>query len=151
MGPTGGSRAGEANPALAAMAAIQPSPSVGLVAVSPVAVQPSLPPVAAPRPSAAPVGQAAATPAGSVEHGQVVFSTVGCWERHGYAADGDVGPKLGPNPLPYGAFAAPVRTPRQDMPHSTPDQLSEQDLADIYAFIQSIPPPPTSSPPLTGQ
>ena len=75
-----------------------------------------------------------------------MFSTVGCWECHGYAAEGGVGPKLAPDPLPYAAFQAQVRAPRQDMPHYSVDQLSDQDLADIYAYVQSIPRPPDTIP-----
>ena len=47
----------------------------------------------------------------------------------------------GSMPGTYVAFAAQVRTPRQDMPKYSPQFLSEQDMADIYAFVRSIPAP----------
>jgi mono/diheme cytochrome c family protein len=35
-----------------------------------------------------------------------------------------------------------TRTPRQDMPAYRKDHLSDQDLADIYAYLRSIKPSP---------
>jgi len=42
--------------------------------------------------------------------------------------------------MPFAAFQQQVRQPRQDMPRFGVDFLSDQDLADIYAYMQSIPP-----------
>src|ERR1041385_2101321 len=72
-------------------------------------------------------------------HGQELFNTYGCWECHGYDGQGGVGPKLAPRPLAYRSFQEAVRTPHQDMPRYTPAILSNDDLADIYDFILSIP------------
>jgi len=90
----------------------------------------------------APAAAPPAAPAGDPVHGQMLFDTVGCWECHGYAAQGGVGPKLSPNPIPFTAFQGQVRVPRAVMPHYSTAALSDQDLADIYAFVQSVPPSP---------
>lgn len=66
--------------------------------------------------------------------------TIGCYACHGTVGQGaSTGPKLAPGPIPFEAVQQQVRQPRQDMPRFGTDQLSDQDLADIYAYLQSIP------------
>jgi mono/diheme cytochrome c family protein len=86
----------------------------------------------------------AGAPSGNSQHGKTLYVTDGCYECHGYAAQGGAGtgPKLGPNPIPYAAFSFQVRSPRDEMPPYTAKVLSDADLADIFAFVQSIPQPP---------
>lgn len=83
-------------------------------------------------------------PTGSAARGKVIFVQVGCYECHDYAGEGSVftGPSLTPNPLPYVTFASQVRLPRQYMPKYPVKYLSDQQLADIYAYVLSLPPPP---------
>jgi mono/diheme cytochrome c family protein len=83
-------------------------------------------------------------PTGSATRGKLIFVKVGCYECHDYAGEGSVftGPSLSPNPLPYPAFAAQVRFPRQYMPKYPVKYLSDRQLADIYAYVLSLPPPP---------
>ena len=83
-------------------------------------------------------------PAGNAEHGKVIYTRIGCYECHGRDAQsgGRTGPKLGPNAIPFAAFTLQVRSPRNDMPPYTAKVLSDADLADIYAFVQSLPQPP---------
>jgi len=67
--------------------------------------------------------------------------SIGCYACHGTVGQGaSTGPKLAPGPIPYAAFQQQVRQPRQDMPRFGVEFLSDQDLADIYAYVQSIPP-----------
>ena len=82
--------------------------------------------------------------AGNAEHGKTVYTRIGCYECHGRDAQsgGRTGPKLGPNAIPFAAFSLQVRSPRNDMPPYTAKVLSDADLADIYAFVQSLPQPP---------
>ena len=98
---------------------------------------------AQPAPSPSPgVGVAGAN---SIEKGRLGFVKVGCAQCHGREAQGSptTGPRLGPNGLPYAAFARYVRTPRLQMPPYTEKILSDADLADLYAFVQSRPKPAT--------
>jgi mono/diheme cytochrome c family protein len=92
-------------------------------------------------------------PPGSATHGQDVYLHLACDACHGSVGQGaSTGPKLAPNPLPYAAFAQQVRQPRQDMPRFTPEALSDQDMADIYAYMQSIQPgPPATAIPLLNR
>ena len=83
-------------------------------------------------------------PAGNAKNGKAVYTADGCYECHGREAQGGAGtgPKLGPSPLPYSVFAFQVRSPRDQMPPYTSKVLSDAELADIYAFVQSVPQPP---------
>ena len=58
------------------------------------------------------------------------------------AQGGPQGPRLGPNPIPQPRFVAYVRNPSGDMPPFTAKVISDDDLAKIYAFLQSRPAPP---------
>ena len=80
-------------------------------------------------------------PTGNVEKGRLGFVRVGCAQCHGREAQGSPtsGPRLGPNGLPYPAFARYVREPRLQMPPYTGKILPDADLADLYAFVQSRP------------
>jgi mono/diheme cytochrome c family protein len=80
--------------------------------------------------------------------GKQTFVKAGCFQCHGYSAQGGVGPKLGPGPLPFEAFVNFVRTTSRQMPPYSEQILSNDDLADIHAFLQTLPasPDPKSIP-----
>jgi mono/diheme cytochrome c family protein len=79
----------------------------------------------------------------SAANGRVLFVKVGCYECHGYQGQGGAaGPRIAPDPLPFDGLAAFVRTSSGEMPPYTTTLLSDGDLADIYAYLQSIPRPP---------
>ena len=87
--------------------------------------------------------------AGSAENGRHVFMRAGCWQCHGTMGQGGAaGPKLAPDPLPFEALSGFVRTTNREMPAYREDILSDADLADLYAYLQSIPkgPDPKSIP-----
>ena len=88
------------------------------------------------------LGQAAAH-AASAEKGKTLFMTYGCFQCHGTVGQGgNAGPRLAPNPLPYEALANFVRTTNRQMPPYREAVLPNEDLADIYAYLQSVPPTP---------
>jgi mono/diheme cytochrome c family protein len=86
----------------------------------------------------------AAAPAGDPAKGKAAFERVGCWSCHGLQGQGGrEGPRIAaPVPMAYGALAGFVRTTSGDMPPYTEKVLSNQELTDIYAYLQSIPAPP---------
>jgi ubiquinol-cytochrome c reductase cytochrome c subunit len=78
--------------------------------------------------------------AASAEKGKDAYMKFGCWGCHGMVGQGGIaGPKLAPDPMPVEAFNAYVRTSNRAMPPYREAVLSNEDLADIYAYIQSIP------------
>ena len=86
-------------------------------------------------------GQGAAL-AASADKGKASYMKAGCWGCHGTAGQGGVtGPKLAPEPMPYETFVAFVRTTNRTMPPYREPVLSNEDLADIYAYMQAIPKP----------
>jgi ubiquinol-cytochrome c reductase cytochrome c subunit len=87
---------------------------------------------------------AAQTPSGSAQNGRKLFESDGCYQCHGHEAQGGLGtgPRLGPKPIPITAFQRYVRQPTAQMPPYTTKVVSDKDLADIYAFLQSVKQPP---------
>jgi mono/diheme cytochrome c family protein len=84
-------------------------------------------------------------PAGSAERGYQAYMKYQCYTCHGtvgHGADRGTGPKLAPNPISYESFARQVRAPRQDMPAYRTQFLSDQELADMYAYLKSVKPSP---------
>jgi ubiquinol-cytochrome c reductase cytochrome c subunit len=69
---------------------------------------------------------------------------IGCNQCHGNEGHGGAaGPRLGPAPmLAFRAFANYVRAPRGEMPPYTAKVLSDQELADMYAFLVERARPP---------
>lgn len=84
-----------------------------------------------------------ATLAASAENGKQVFMRAGCWQCHGTVGQGGAaGPKLAPDPLPFDALSSFVRTTNREMPPYREKVLSDADLADLYAYLRSIPKAP---------
>ena len=91
--------------------------------------------------AAAPAAPAA--PKGNVETGKKLYSSYGCYQCHGYAAQGgQAGPRLAPRPIAFNVFSRYVRLPTGQMPPYTTKVVSDQELADIFAFLSSIPAAP---------
>ena len=100
---------------------------------------------------APPATSAPATQTGNAEQGKKLYVSYGCYQCHGYEAQGSsaTGPRLGPRPMPFASFARYIRQPSGQMPPYTIKVASDTDLADIYAFVQARPaPPPLQSIPL---
>jgi mono/diheme cytochrome c family protein len=83
----------------------------------------------------------AAEQTGDAANGKRLFMTVGCYECHGTtgAGGGLAGPRLAPNPLPFVGVKAKLRTASGRMPVFSEAVLKDSDIADIYAYLQSIP------------
>jgi mono/diheme cytochrome c family protein len=94
-----------------------------------------------------PPGAATAAPAGNADNGKALFAKAGCYECHDYQGQGGAGtgPRLAPNPIAFSAFMTQCRQPVNEMPPYTSKVLSDKELADIYAYLQSIPAPPAAS------
>lgn len=85
-----------------------------------------------------------AAPAGDAQNGKKIFNSHGCYECHGLQGQGSRStgaPRIGPPVLPYPAFSQYIRHPSNQMPPYPEKILSDQDMADIYAFLKTIPKP----------
>jgi ubiquinol-cytochrome c reductase cytochrome c subunit len=81
--------------------------------------------------------------AASAEKGKSLFVTYGCFQCHGTIGQGgNAGPKLAPSPMPYEALKNFVRTTNRQMPPYREAVLPDNDLADIYAYLESVPASP---------
>jgi len=90
------------------------------------------------------LGQGAAL-AANAARGKILFTEkYGCYQCHGTEGQGSpvTGPRLAPNPLPFETLSTFVRTSAREMPPYREQILPNEDLADIYAYLQSIKPAP---------
>ena len=85
-----------------------------------------------------PSPQPAAT-SGNADEGKKLFLSYGCYQCHGREAQGSsaTGPRLGPRPIAFTAFSRYVRRPTGQMPPYTAKVVSDADLVNIYAYVQS--------------
>ena len=83
-------------------------------------------------------------PPGNAKAGQTLFMKIGCFQCHGNEGQGGAaGPRIGRSPmLAFRNFVTYVRAPRGEMPPYSAKVLVEKDLADIYSYLASLPPPP---------
>ncbi len=95
--------------------------------------------------TAAAIAALAANPAptgtGDPVNGKRVFFADGCFYCHGTsgAGGGNAGPRLAPDPLPLERVRAKVRTASGRMPVYSPAVLQDSEIADIVAYLRSIP------------
>jgi ubiquinol-cytochrome c reductase cytochrome c subunit len=87
----------------------------------------------------------AAALAASAEKGKAAYVQHGCWQCHGNAGQGSLatsgGKVIARTQLPLDAFKSFVRTTNGAMPPYRQAILADEDLDDIYAYLQSLPPP----------
>jgi mono/diheme cytochrome c family protein len=89
-----------------------------------------------------PAEKSAAPPAGNSETGKKLFTKDGCYECHGREGQGaaqGAGPRIGPPQLSFEAFTKYVHQPTGQMPPYISKVISDQELADIFAYLQSRP------------
>ncbi len=86
-----------------------------------------------------------AAPAGNAQNGKKLFISDGCYECHGRMGQGAAqtgAARIGPPMLSFDGFQSYVRAPKNQMPPYTSKAIPDADLADIYAYLKSIPMPP---------
>jgi mono/diheme cytochrome c family protein len=91
---------------------------------------------------------------GNADNGKRLFLKNGCYQCHGYGGQGGAaGARLAQTKLTLAAFTAYVRNPAPGgMPPYRPKIMTDQELADVFAYIKTFPePPPLSSLPLLNQ
>jgi mono/diheme cytochrome c family protein len=86
-----------------------------------------------------------AAPSGNAQNGKKLIMSYGCYECHGREGQGSTqtgAARIGPPQLSFEGFQSYVRAPKNQMPPYSSKAVSDQDLADIYAYLKSIPMPP---------
>ena len=85
----------------------------------------------------------AQTKEGDTANGKRLFERNGCYQCHGYVGQGgSAGARLAQTRLPLVAFTAYVRNPASGgMPPFRAKVMTDQELADVYAYIKTFPEP----------
>jgi ubiquinol-cytochrome c reductase cytochrome c subunit len=86
------------------------------------------------------VGQWAS--ASASEKGKTLYVKHGCWQCHGFVGQGGIaGPAIAPNVMPLEAMTSFIRNANRAMPPYREAVLPNADMADIHAYLVSIPKP----------
>lgn len=90
---------------------------------------------------AATLAAAANAQSGDAKQGKDLFTKYSCYACHGFSGQNGNGARLVPMKFAQAAFIAYVRNPPRanQMPSFSAKVLSDMDLADIYAYIKSLP------------
>ena len=82
-------------------------------------------------------------PPGDAANGKRVYLADGCFTCHGRAGQGGAyngpAPILAKTAMPFEGFKMQLRNPSNDMPAYPEPVMSDKEIADIYAFVQSLP------------
>ena len=79
---------------------------------------------------------------GNAQEGKRLFETNGCYQCHGHVGQGGAaGARIGRTALNLAAFLRYVRQPTGNMPPYTAKIMPDEQLTDVYAYLQSIPAP----------
>ena len=94
---------------------------------------------------------AQAPTSGNAQHGKELYLKYSCYACHGYDGHGGAGARLVPLAMTVTRFTAYVHNPRR-MPPYTAKVLSDAQLADLFAYIKSLPvSPPADQIPLLSR
>jgi mono/diheme cytochrome c family protein len=96
----------------------------------------------APAPTTPPAGSGSApaqSPGGDAVHGRQVYSA-NCAACHGASGQGGFGPSLVGEKTRKDAAAATawIKNPKAPMPKLYPEPLSEKDVEDVAAYVESL-------------
>jgi mono/diheme cytochrome c family protein len=79
-------------------------------------------------------------PAGDAANGKKLFLRDGCYECHGYAGQGGAaGARIAAIGLNAQGLIRYVRAPAGAMPAYTDKVITDQELTDIHAYLQTMP------------
>jgi mono/diheme cytochrome c family protein len=89
--------------------------------------------------------QAQEAPRGDAANGKRLYLANYCYTCHGRVGQGGAyngpAPALAKTAMPYEGLVGQTRNPSNDMPGYSAQVLPDQALADIYAYLQSLPGP----------
>jgi mono/diheme cytochrome c family protein len=84
-------------------------------------------------------------PAGDAVEGERLYLAVGCFTCHGRSGQGGAMngpvPALAKTAMPFDGFKGQLRQPANEMPAYSEKVMTDKQVADIYAFVESLPGP----------
>ena len=84
-------------------------------------------------------------PSGDAGAGKRLYHADGCYYCHGHSGQGGAlngpAPVLARTQMPWEGFQNQLRHPSNEMPAYADGVMSDKEMADIYAFLQSLPGP----------
>ena len=82
-------------------------------------------------------------PPADTTNGKRVYLNDNCFTCHGRAGQGGAyngpAPPLAKTAMPFEGFLGQIRNPSNDMPAYSAQVMTDQAVADIYAYVQSLP------------
>jgi mono/diheme cytochrome c family protein len=82
-------------------------------------------------------------PLGDAVEGKRLYLATGCFTCHGRSGQGGAmngpAPILAKTAMPFEGFKGQLRQPANDMPAYSEIVMSDKQIADIYAFLQTLP------------
>jgi mono/diheme cytochrome c family protein len=91
------------------------------------------------------VARAQDAPPGDAAEGKRLYLATGCFTCHGRAGQGGAlngpAPILAKTAMPFDGFKGQLRQPINEMPAYAEIVMSDRQIADIYAFLQTLPGP----------
>ncbi len=82
---------------------------------------------------------------GNPTNGQNLFFSLGCNVCHGDTGEGLVGPTIAQTIVSLERVIQQYRDPLETMQEFPPDKVSDEEIADIYAWLQTVPRPPDAA------
>jgi mono/diheme cytochrome c family protein len=84
-------------------------------------------------------------PPGDAIEGKRLYLAVGCFTCHGRSGQGGAmngpAPILAKTQMPFEGFKGQLRNPVNEMPAYSEKVMTDKQVADIYAFVESLPGP----------
>jgi mono/diheme cytochrome c family protein len=84
-------------------------------------------------------------PPGDAAEGKRLYLAVGCFTCHGRSGQGGAmngpAPILAKTQMPFDGFKGQLRSPVNEMPAYSEKVMTDKQIADIYAFVESLPGP----------
>jgi mono/diheme cytochrome c family protein len=84
-------------------------------------------------------------PPGDPVEGTRLYLAVGCFTCHGRSGQGGAmngpAPILAQTKMPFEGFKGQLRGPANEMPAYSEKVMTDKQIADIYAFVESLPGP----------
>jgi mono/diheme cytochrome c family protein len=82
-------------------------------------------------------------PPGDAVEGKRLYLAVGCFTCHGRSGQGGAMngpvPALAKTAMPFDGFKGQLRQPADEMPAYSEKVMTDRQIADIYAFVESLP------------